>query len=138
MLEYSVLAVRRDGHSGVASCKEAELVMDTDPVGRRDAFNPAELLLAALAACMLKNLERLAPMLSFRFHGAELRLHGVRQDRPPQITHIDYELLVDTDESDHRLALMHENIRKYGTIFNTVAAAVTVSGTLARRPSLPA
>lgn len=135
MLEYSVHAVRRDAHSGLASCKEAELVMDTDPSGRVDAFNPAELFLAALAACMLKNLERVAPMLSFRFLGAELRLHGVRHDKPPQISHIDYEMIIDTDEPDHRLALMHQNIRKYGTIYNTVAASVTLSGTLTRKVS---
>lgn len=133
MLEYSVRAVRRDAHAGVASCKQAELVMDTDPAGRVDAFNPAELFLAALAACMLKNLERLAPMLSFHFHGAELRLHGVRQDKPPKLTHIDYEMVIDTDEPDRRLALLHENIRKYGTISNTVAAAVALSGTLVRK-----
>ena len=101
--------------------------------GRPDAFNPAELFLAALAACRLKNLERVAPMLSFGFRGAELRLHGVRQDRPPQITHIDYAMIVDTDESEHRLALMHENIRRYGTIFNTVATAVTLTGTVTRK-----
>lgn len=109
--------------------------MDTDPSGRVDAFNPAELFLAALAACMLKNLERVAPMLSFRFLGAELRLHGVRHDKPPQISHIDYEMIIDTDEPDHRLALMHQNIRKYGTIYNTVAASVTLSGTLTRKVS---
>ncbi len=132
MLEYSVRAVRRDAHTGLASCKEAELVMDTDPAGRVDAFNPAELLLAAVAACMLKNLERLAPLLSFRFRGAEIRLHGVRQDAPPKLIGIDYEMIVDTDEPDRRLALMHENIRKYGTISNTVAASVAVSGNLVR------
>ena len=133
MLEYSVRAVRRDAHAGVASCKEAELLMDTDPAGRVDAFNPAELFLAAVAACMLKNLERLAPVLSFRFRGAELRLHGVRQDKPPKLTHIEYEMVIDTDEPDRRLDLMHENIRKYGTISNTVAAAVALSGTLTRK-----
>jgi uncharacterized OsmC-like protein len=133
VLEYSVRAVRRDAHAGVASCKEAELLMDTDPAGRVDAFNPAELFLAAVAACMLKNLERLAPVLSFRFRGAELRLHGVRQDKPPKLTHIEYEMVIDTDEPDRRLDLMHENIRKYGTISNTVAAAVALSGTLTRK-----
>lgn len=133
MLEYSVRAVRRDAHAGIASCKQAELVMDTDPGGRADAFNPAELLLAAVAACMLKNLERLAPMLSFAFRSAELRLHGVRQDKPPKLTHIHYEMAIDTDEPDRRLALMHENIRKYGTVSNTIAAAVALSGTLVRK-----
>ena len=131
--EYSVRAVLRDDHESRASCKQAELVMDTDPAGRADAFNPAELLLAAVAACMLKSLERLAPMLAFRFRGAELRLHGVRQDKPPKLVRIDYEIVIDTDEPDRRLALMHANIRKYGTVSNTVAAAVALEGTVKRR-----
>ena len=50
---------------------EAEVVLDTDPGGRRDAFNPVELLLSALAACMLKGIERVTPMLNFRIDGAE-------------------------------------------------------------------
>ncbi len=33
--------------------------------GRPDAFNPAELFLAALAACMIKGIERAIPMLNF-------------------------------------------------------------------------
>jgi uncharacterized OsmC-like protein len=103
------------------------------PAGRIDAFNRAKLFLTALVACMLKNLERLAPMLFFCLHGAEVRLHGVRQDKPPKLTQIDYEVVIDTDEPDRRLDLMHENMRKYGTISNTVAAAVALSGTLVRK-----
>jgi uncharacterized OsmC-like protein len=138
MLEYAVRATRRDAHSATATCKEAALVMDTDPAGRLDAFNPAELFLAAVAACMLKNLERVAPMLSFRFSGAEVHLSGRRQDTPPRFVRIDYEMLIETDEPDRRLMLMHDNIRKYGTISNTVAAAVELSGTLRRRSRVPA
>lgn len=44
-----------------------------------------------------------------------------------------YEMVIDTDEPDRRLDLMHENIRKYGTISNTVAAAVPLSGTVVRK-----
>ena len=35
---------------------------------------------------------------------------------------ISYELIVDTDEDDRRLDLLHQNVRKYGMISNTVAA----------------
>jgi hypothetical protein len=45
---------------------------------------------------------------------------------------ITYELVVDTPEPDRRLDLLHENVRKYGTIFNTVAGATQLSGTLRR------
>jgi hypothetical protein len=45
---------------------------------------------------------------------------------------VDYELIVDTDESDRRLELLHMNVRKYGTISNTVAAATVLTGRIVR------
>ncbi len=132
MLEYDVVARRVDAHGSVARCKDAEIILDTDVSGRPDAFNPAELLLAAIAACMIKGIERVAPMNHFTFRGVEVRLHGVRQDSPPFLSSISYELIVDTDEDDRRLDLLHHNVRKYGTIFNTVAAATELEGNIVR------
>jgi hypothetical protein len=37
---------------------------------------------------------------------------------------------VDTPESDRRLELLHTNVRKYGTISNTLAEVVTLNGTI--------
>ena len=71
-------------------------------------------------------------MLKFDLRAVDVRLHAVRQDSPPKISSIDYDISVDTDESEHRLALLHSNVRKYGTISNTVAAATHLSGTLHR------
>jgi uncharacterized OsmC-like protein len=107
MLEYQVTARRIDAHGSRARCKDAEVVLDTDVSGRTDAFNPAELLLAALAACMIKGIERVTPMLKFELRGVEVRLRGKRQDSPPRMHSIDYELIVDTDEEDRRLELLH-------------------------------
>jgi uncharacterized OsmC-like protein len=135
-LQYSVEARRIDTHGSVAECKKAGILLDTDLAGRADAFNPAELLLAALAACMLKGIERVAPMIHFHFGGIQVRLHGLRQDVPPKMSRIEYEIVVDTDEPGRRLELLHDNIRKYGTVFNTVAPGTELTGTL-RRASPP-
>ncbi|MCR4378111.1 MAG: OsmC family protein [Rhodospirillales bacterium] len=132
MFDYSVYAERIDAHGTLMSCKDAEMVADTDLNGRSDAFNPVELLLAALAACMIKGIERVIPILNFDLRGVEILLRGARQDAPPKMTGIVYEIRVDTDESDHRLELLHENIRRYGTIFNTVASAVKLEGNILR------
>ncbi|MDZ7754751.1 MAG: OsmC family protein [Gammaproteobacteria bacterium] len=132
MLEYEITATRTDAHGSMVHCKDAELVIDTDLKGRADALNPAELLLAAVAACILKNMERIAPMIHFDYRGVSVRIHGVRQDTPPKMSHIDYIIEIDTDENDRRLELMHENIRKYGTVYNTVAPGTELSGTLRR------
>jgi uncharacterized OsmC-like protein len=133
MREYSVTANRCDAHGSVASCKDAQVDLDTDVQGRRDAFNPAELLLAAVAACMLKSIERVTPILNFQLRGVEVKLRGARQDRPPKMISIDYEIIVDTDEVDRRLELLHTNVRRYGTISNTIAAAVRLEGVVGRR-----
>jgi uncharacterized OsmC-like protein len=133
MLEYEVNAVRVDAHGSLARTKDAEIVLDTDVAGRRDAFNPAELFLAAIAACMIKGIERVTPMLHFELRGVDVRLHATRQDAPPKIVGVDYEIIVDTDESDQRLELLHTNVRKYGTISNTVAGATRLEGVLRRK-----
>jgi len=138
MLEYRVTARRVDAHESIANCKEAEVVLDTDVSGRKDAFNPAELLLASLAACMIKGIERVTPMLKFELRGVEVRLRGKRQDSPPRMHSIDYELIIDTNEEDRRLELLHTNVLKYGTISNTLAAATELRGEIRRRdPSSP-
>ena len=137
MLEYQVTARRIDALGSAAHCKSAELVLDTGVAGRPDAFNPAELFLAAIAACMIKGIERVTPMLKFRLRGVEVKLHAVRQDSPPKIVSVDYELVVDTDEDDRRLDLLHQNVRKFGTISNTVAAATRLEGRIVRAVAKP-
>ncbi|MFM2281738.1 MAG: hypothetical protein RLZZ444_3969 [Pseudomonadota bacterium] len=133
MLEYRIAARRIDAEGSVAHAKKADVRLDTGLAGSPDAFNPAELLLAAIAACMIKSIERVTPMLDFRFSGVEVSLHAVRQDAPPKIISVDYELVIDTDESDQRLELLHKNVRKYGTISNTIAEAARLDGTIRRK-----
>src|SRR5665647_3636911 len=133
MLEYRVSARRIDAHGSAATTKDAEVILDTDIGGRPDAFNPAELFLAAIAACMIKGIERVTPVLKFNLGGVEVKLHGIRQDSPPKMISVAYELIVDTDESDQRLELLHTNVRKYGTISNTVAEATKLEGVIRRR-----
>ena len=131
-MSFQVSAKRIDAHGSQAYCKEGEITLDTDLHGRADAFNPAELLLAALAACMIKGIERVTPMLKFEWQSVSVTISGIRQDVPPSMESISYQIIVDSDENDHRLELLHENVKKYGTVFNTVAPGTQLSGTLIR------
>jgi uncharacterized OsmC-like protein len=133
MLEYRVSARRIDSHGSEAMTKEARIVLDTDVAGRPDAFNPAEMLLASLAVCILKGAERVVPMLKFDLRGIAVSLHGVRQDSPPKMIRIDYDIVVDTDETDARIDLLHRNLQKFGTIYNTLAGATDLTGTIRRK-----
>jgi len=133
-MEFDVTTRRLNEHASEARCKQATITLDTDLAGNPDAFNPAELLLAALSACIIKGIERVTPMLKFQLRGLEVHVHGVRQDVPPRMESITYDIVVDTDEEDRRLDLLHDNVRKFGTVFNTVSPGTELTGTLRRKP----
>jgi uncharacterized OsmC-like protein len=132
-MEFHVVSTRKDAHGSISRCKEAEISLDTDLAGNPEAFNPAELLLAAVSACMIKSIERVSPLLGFVHRGVEVRIDGVRQDAPPRMESITYEIIVDTDEPDTRLELLHENVRKFGTVFNTVTTGTVLNGKIRRQ-----
>lgn len=134
-MEFNVLSKRISSEVSVSLCKNAKIDLDTNVNGSPNAFNPAELLLAALSACIIKGIERVVPILKFDLRGVEVKVHGVRQDSPPKLESINYEITVDTDESDHRLESLHTNVKKYGTVFNTVAPGTKLTGTLVRKPA---
>ncbi len=79
---FDVTSRRLDEHGSFSRCKQAEISLDTDLAGNPEAFTPAELLLAALSACMIKGIERVMPILRFSLKGVESHIHGVRQDVP--------------------------------------------------------
>lgn len=99
---------------------------------------PADLLAAAFAACLLKNLARAREFLSFRYDQAEVTVTARRQDAPPKFTEIAYELRLVTSEPQRRLDLLHRNLRAFGTVYNTLAAVCDVHGTItATHPAAP-
>lgn len=124
------------GVSEVA-CKESLIAFDSSPAPGPQLPGPAELLGAAFAACLLKNVERFSEILPFRQSGASVRVELERQDAPPRFTRIRYELRVATDEDERRVALLHRNLQKHGTVFNTLAAACEIEGELIAEHSVP-
>lgn len=132
-MTFHVETMRLGPQGSLSHCKQAEIPLDTDLAGNPKAFNPAELLLAALSACIIKGIERVLPILQFDLRGAEVRVDGVRQDAPPKMESITYEIIIDTDEPDRRLELLHDNVKKFGTVFNTVAPGTQLTGVMRRK-----
>ena len=56
-MTFHVETVRLDAHGSLARCKAAQITLDTYLAGNPNAFNPAELLLAALSACIVKGVD---------------------------------------------------------------------------------
>ncbi|HEY6918544.1 MAG TPA: OsmC family protein, partial [Tabrizicola sp.] len=106
-MQYQLTARRLDPSGSLAASHGAEVRLATDMEGRTDALNPVELLLSALAACMIKGAERVIPTLKFQLDGMTVALEADRQDSPPKLTAIRYRITVTTPESDARIDLLH-------------------------------
>lgn len=132
-MTFAVSAVKRDSQGTIARAKETSLELDTSASGRTDAFNPVELLLASLSACIVKGVDRVAPTIGFEFSGIEIKLTARRPLDAARIEDIRYSVIFDTNADDDMLALVHKNMMKFGTIFNTVKAGTTLSGSVTRR-----
>lgn len=94
---------------------------------------PAELLLSAFASCCLKNVERFAEILKFTYVSAEIEVSGIRQEKPPMFTEIQYSLRVYGDDEGLNTDLLQMNLEKFGTIYNTLSAVCTIQGELTRQ-----
>ena len=73
-------------------------------------------------------------MIELQHRGVEVKPTACGRDSSPMMVAIDYELIVDTDEDDHRLELLHTNVRKFGTISNAVAPLLSSKANCPRCP----
>ena len=128
--EYQVTAQTVSHGVSEARCADETIRFDSSANPASALPGPAELLAAAIAACVLKNVERFAGMLPFRYDSASITVHTKRQQTPPRFSEIRYTLDLITDEPPDRVDLLHRNIVKQGTVFNTLAASCDVSGTV--------
>lgn len=133
---YKVTARTCGDGTSMATVKRTEIAFDSSPNQGDELPGPADLLTAAFAACMLKNVERFGEILAFDWQHAAVEVHSERQDSPPKITRITYRLEVTTDEPPQRLDLLHRNLTRHGTIYNTLAAVCDVSGEIGVIPKV--
>jgi uncharacterized OsmC-like protein len=131
---YQVEAHSTRGGTAVATARRRTIDFDASTEQSDTLPGPADLLIAAFAACVRKNVERFAQILPFAYQRASIHVEADRQDAPPRTIAVRYRLRVVTDEPPQRVELLHRNIRRYGTIFNTLAAVCDVTGEIAAEP----
>ncbi len=128
MLKYEVSAVSEHGGGAKAEANKTAVLFDASS-GRDDRLpNPAELLLTALSACILKNVERYSEILHYPYKSAKITVKGERNDNPPYMKRIEYILEIETGIDERKLQNWHKNIIRFGTISNTLARASELNG----------
>jgi uncharacterized OsmC-like protein len=130
MMTFQVSAHRLDASGSTVRSKNAEFTIDTSISGRLDTFNPVELLLASLAACIIKGIERVARTLGIEFETVDVSLTAHRPIDGARIDDIVYLVTINTTADQSKLDLLHKNLMKFGTIYNTIKSGTNLSGSI--------
>lgn len=129
-MEYKVSARSDAGNDAFLSLKGGTVAFGTTPGSEGNLPNPAELFLGSVAACILKNVERFSRLLHFGYERADLTVWAKRLEDPPRMDDIHYELTLYSQDARLNPKLLQRNLEKFGTIYNTVQQAATISGTI--------
>ena len=138
MLTYETVVVQVDDQLGQAKAAGKSSAVQVD-IAREDehrAPNPAEILLAAVGGCLLKNMHKLAPKMRIQIGDARVRVWGTRMDTPPRLSRISYDLEIETDAPAILVERLHHYLRAYGTVYNTLASGVELVGRIIRVDSM--
>lgn len=85
-----------------------------------------------MGSCLLTALQMVAERSRVPITGMAIQLTGVRHDQPPQLVSVTYALRVHTDAVEDRPTRLVETAKRHSTVYQTLALAIPVSGTVVR------
>lgn len=132
-MEYSITATSTAKNDAMLNIKQSNIAFGTTEKTANELPNPAELFLSSFAACVLKSVERFSSFLHFEYDKAEIKVSATRLENPPRMEDIQYELTVFSKDEKLRIELLKKNLEKFGTIFNTVQKACSITGSIEKK-----
>lgn len=129
-MDYQIKASSVSNRDAEIYIKQSNIDFGTTVKTSEILPNPAELFLGSFAACMLKNVERFSVMMKFNYAKTTLEVNATRLENPPRMENIEYKLTIYSNDKKLNTDLLKKNIEKYGTIYNTVKLACSISGTI--------
>ena len=130
LLKYQITASSISNNDATIHIKQSEIDFGTTPETTEELPSPADLYLGAFSACMLKNVERFSGMMHFTYTKASVDVKATRLENPPRMDQIDYKLTIYSNDPKLNKDLLKRNIEKFGTIYNTVKQACSISGSI--------
>jgi len=117
-LDYQVnLICQVDAHSIVTSRGHTPTLYVNKGDGKAD-FNAAETLMAAFGPCILTNVNAISQKMQLEIDDVQIDIYATRQDVPPLIIEMSYELIIASTEPHEKLEELHELCIKWGTVTN--------------------
>jgi len=129
MQTYQVQVTRVDPQHVRAVTRSFDLTLGAKRADETAGFNPVETLLSALGSCLLTGLALVADLSQIPMDAVAIHLEATRQDRPPKLVSIRYQLWARTEVSDERLNRLVMMAERNSTVFQTLTEAVSISGT---------
>ncbi len=111
---------------------EQKILVDVSKDRDESMPGPGELLLCSFSSCILKNIERFSELLKFQYTDVNIETEATRRDKPPKFIEIHYKVFLNTEESDHRIELLHKNIKQFGTVYNSISEETNIEGEIIR------
>lgn len=129
-MEYKIKASSKARNKAAIRIKSADIGFGITPDTKDELANPAEIFIGSLAACILKSVERMSVIMKFEYSKAEISINAKRLEKPPRMDTVYYKLTIYSSDNKLNLDLLKKNIEQYGTIYNTVSSACSISGDL--------
>jgi uncharacterized OsmC-like protein len=126
-MNYQVKAHSESAGKAEIIAKNSQYVFGIN-ADQTELAGPAEILLSSFAACCLKNVERFSTILHYTYKSADIEVIGERQEKPPMFTKIDFKLNINTDQPNFNAELLLKNLRKFGTVYNTLSGVCEITG----------
>lgn len=132
---HEIHVMRLNSHSSLAQGHGTEVLIDTDVVGWLGALNPPELLLTALAGCMIRTIERIAPGLGVSVRGIDILLTAGRRDKPPGLSAIRYDIRLSFSSNTHEVEKLNACVLHQGVVTSLLASILPITGQIRQSPA---
>ena len=130
MQTYQVQVQRLNDQHVQAITRDFTLTLGAKRGDAEAGMNPVQTLLSSMGACLLTALATVADLSRVSIDDIGIVLVGVRQDQPPRLTSVSYRLWGQTPVPEERLRRLVHMAERNSTVYQTLAAAVPVSGTV--------
>ena len=127
-MNYSIIATSTPANEGVINLKNGTAPFGISKETAATLASPVDIYLSALAACILKNIERFSGMMKFEYVEASIKVLATHCLKLSRLENIIYEVVLISKDGKINMSLLKRNIEKHGTIYYMISQFCSISG----------
>jgi uncharacterized OsmC-like protein len=126
----SIQAVRLGHGEARIMGGRAEIEANSGSDARPEVFGAVGLQLAAVAVCLMHQIEEIAPNLGIKIDGVEMSVSADYDSHGTSLSRIGYHIVLRTGASPAQIETLHDGLRSGGSICATIRRAVRLDGVM--------